>query len=423
MLLLLFCCLFATFMLRPWCLGTTVHLFLKALLLCSSLCVVCCVCMPFIAIYLPIYLSCRLGGGAGAGIRDAVVPASVLAGGDAAGAQPDQESPARAAGAAGGAGGDGDGHGHHGGICWAVLCCTCAVCVCVCVVLRSFRTIPSLCIADAFFAAVMKVIEMETEEALRRTEINRADHEAQYKFNREVRQEKSHWKIASNRKNVILRNRPRYQAILAQVLLVTIAVLFLVGASFSLRKKCHVLLKNLVSVSVSVSVLRICVFADQGKAGLAVRLDDQLRAPRPRVGRGEPDPGEAACRGPARPGRREQAQNVRVLLPIHLFTCIFICIILFCLPLHLLSSPLPFPCFPWFTVALLPCCPVALQVQGVRGAHAEYVRQDRGELAGAAARHEPGRARGPAEGAVQGQGGECMCVCVCVLCVLCGRWG
>jgi hypothetical protein len=60
-------------------------------------------------------------------------------------------------------------------------------------------------------------MEVETEEALRRAEIAEADRDSSYKFNREVRREKSHWKITSNRKNVILRNRPRYQAIIAQV--------------------------------------------------------------------------------------------------------------------------------------------------------------------------------------------------------------
>ena len=63
----------------------------------------------------------------------------------------------------------------------------------------------------------MQVIEMEAEETLRRAELSQADREATYKFSREVRREKSHWRIASNRKNVILRTRPRYQAILAQV--------------------------------------------------------------------------------------------------------------------------------------------------------------------------------------------------------------
>lgn len=63
----------------------------------------------------------------------------------------------------------------------------------------------------------MQVMEMETEEALRRAEIAVADRDSSFKFNREVRREKSHWRITSNRKNVILRNRPRYQAIVAQV--------------------------------------------------------------------------------------------------------------------------------------------------------------------------------------------------------------
>ena len=64
---------------------------------------------------------------------------------------------------------------------------------------------------------VMEVLEMETEEGLRRAEITQADRDSTHKFNREVRREKSHWKITSNRKNVIMRNRPRYQAIIAQV--------------------------------------------------------------------------------------------------------------------------------------------------------------------------------------------------------------
>lgn len=62
-----------------------------------------------------------------------------------------------------------------------------------------------------------QVMEVETEEGLRRAELAQADRDTTYKFNREVRREKSHWKIESNRKNVILRNRPRYQAIVAQV--------------------------------------------------------------------------------------------------------------------------------------------------------------------------------------------------------------
>jgi hypothetical protein len=63
----------------------------------------------------------------------------------------------------------------------------------------------------------MQVMEMEAEEALRRAEVALADRDSSHKFNHEVRREKSHWRITSNRKNVILRNRPRYQAILAQV--------------------------------------------------------------------------------------------------------------------------------------------------------------------------------------------------------------
>lgn len=63
----------------------------------------------------------------------------------------------------------------------------------------------------------LQVMEMETEEGLRRAELAQADRDTTYKFNREVRREKSHWKIDSHRKNVILRNRPRYQAIINQV--------------------------------------------------------------------------------------------------------------------------------------------------------------------------------------------------------------
>lgn len=64
---------------------------------------------------------------------------------------------------------------------------------------------------------LLQVMEVETEEAQRRAEIAQADRDSSYKFRREVRREKSHWKITSHRKNVILRNRPRYQAIIQQV--------------------------------------------------------------------------------------------------------------------------------------------------------------------------------------------------------------
>jgi len=62
----------------------------------------------------------------------------------------------------------------------------------------------------------METLEIETEEALRRAEIAQNDRDSSYKFQKEVRREKSHWKITSNRKNVILRNRPRYQAIVSK---------------------------------------------------------------------------------------------------------------------------------------------------------------------------------------------------------------
>jgi hypothetical protein len=62
----------------------------------------------------------------------------------------------------------------------------------------------------------MEVIEMETLESMRRSELTVIDRDTAYRLNRDIRREKSHWKIASHRRNVILRNRPRYQAIVAQ---------------------------------------------------------------------------------------------------------------------------------------------------------------------------------------------------------------
>lgn len=76
---------------------------------------------------------------------------------------------------------------------------------------------PYLTFTMFFLPFKCQVMEIETEEGLRRAELAQADRDTTYKFNREVRREKSHWKIESNRKNVILRNRPRYQAIVAQV--------------------------------------------------------------------------------------------------------------------------------------------------------------------------------------------------------------
>lgn len=70
----------------------------------------------------------------------------------------------------------------------------------------------------------LEVTELETLECMRRAEIAIADRQTTYLFNRSVRQEKSHWKISSHRKNVILRNRPRYQAIVAQVSYTVISI-------------------------------------------------------------------------------------------------------------------------------------------------------------------------------------------------------
>ena len=68
-----------------------------------------CVCM-----YLPIYL-CRLGGGAGAGVRDAELPDTDEPRGAASAASPHQAAPAGDPVPADGVGGGGDGPGHHGG--------------------------------------------------------------------------------------------------------------------------------------------------------------------------------------------------------------------------------------------------------------------------------------------------------------------
>jgi len=62
----------------------------------------------------------------------------------------------------------------------------------------------------------MEVIEMETLESMRRSEITIIDRDTAYRLNRDIRREKSHWRITSHRRNVILRNRPRYQAIVSQ---------------------------------------------------------------------------------------------------------------------------------------------------------------------------------------------------------------
>lgn len=64
-----------------------------------------------------------------------------------------------------------------------------------------------------------EVIEIEMMEAIRRAEIGRIDRIVDEKFSRLVRQEKSHWKIDSNRVNVIRRNRPRYKAIVNKVII------------------------------------------------------------------------------------------------------------------------------------------------------------------------------------------------------------
>ncbi len=63
----------------------------------------------------------------------------------------------------------------------------------------------------------VELVELESAEGIRRSEIQRAEKSANEKMQRAVRQEKSHWRIESNRVNVIKRNRPRYQAIVSKV--------------------------------------------------------------------------------------------------------------------------------------------------------------------------------------------------------------
>ena len=64
--------------------------------------------------YLPIYL-CRLGGGTGAGVRDAELPDTDESRGAASAAPPHQATPAGDPVPADRVGGGGDGPGHHGG--------------------------------------------------------------------------------------------------------------------------------------------------------------------------------------------------------------------------------------------------------------------------------------------------------------------
>jgi len=56
---------------------------------------------------------------------------------------------------------------------------------------------------------------METTEGLRRAELAIIDRDVNFKRSRDIRREKSHWRIVSDRKRVIQRERPRFQAIVA----------------------------------------------------------------------------------------------------------------------------------------------------------------------------------------------------------------
>jgi len=61
----------------------------------------------------------------------------------------------------------------------------------------------------------IEVVEMETTEGLRRAELAIIDRDVNFKRSRDIRREKSHWRIVSDRKRVIQRERPRFQAIVA----------------------------------------------------------------------------------------------------------------------------------------------------------------------------------------------------------------
>jgi hypothetical protein len=164
--------------------------------------------------------------------------------------------------------------------------------------------------------ARLQVMEMEAEEALRRAEIAQADRDSSHKFNREVRREKSHWRITSNRKNVILRNRPRYQAILAQVRAHAVVVLLARTADIIVAKSALTHSSAEQPFDVRLQELNKSRFScpthtDEEGPRPAVRQHDLLRAARAGVGRRAAHAGEDAGQRPAQAGRGEPAQNVR----------------------------------------------------------------------------------------------------------------
>lgn len=65
----------------------------------------------------------------------------------------------------------------------------------------------------------IEVLQMEAVEQQRRADIAREERVAVRNMNRKIRQERSHWRIESNRVNVVRRNRERTQQIIKKVLI------------------------------------------------------------------------------------------------------------------------------------------------------------------------------------------------------------